>query len=81
MTTNTDTGPSRPLRRRTTDRIAAGVCGGLADQVGIDIAIVRIAFVLLALLGGAGIPLYVAAWLLIPAQGEAQSTAERLIRR
>lgn len=54
------------LRRSTTDRHVAGVAGGLARHFDIDPLIVRIAFVVLAFFGGAGIILYAAGWLLVP---------------
>ncbi len=60
--------PVRVLRRSAHHRILGGVAGGLAEYLGIDAAIVRVAFVVLALLGGGGIVLYLAGWLLIPAE-------------
>lgn len=42
------------------DRIVAGVCGGLATTLGVDVTLVRLVFALLALAGGAGILLYLA---------------------
>ena len=65
----------RTLTRPTHDRMLAGVASGLADYAGIDVLVVRIAFAVLTFLGGAGIPLYLACWLLIPAEGSDQSTA------
>ena len=44
----------------------AGVAGGIAAKAGIDPLIVRGAFVVLALLGGPGLLLYLAGWLLLP---------------
>src|SRR4051812_41652092 len=43
-------------------RVAAGVCGGIADAIGVDPTLVRLGFALLALAGGGGIVPYVAAW-------------------
>src|SRR5690554_3031070 len=54
---------------RDTDRWFAGVAGGIARRSGIDPIIVRGIFVVLALLGGPGILLYLAGWLLLPDQG------------
>src|SRR5690606_33345925 len=54
---------------RDTDRWFAGVAGGMARRSGIDPIIVRGIFVVLALLGGPGILLYLAGWLLLPDQG------------
>jgi phage shock protein PspC (stress-responsive transcriptional regulator) len=56
----------------------AGVASGLAGYAGIDVLIVRIAFAVLTFLGGAGIPLYLACWLLIPAEDSDQSIAAGL---
>lgn len=54
------------IRRRTDDKWIAGVCSGLADRLGIDPVIVRAALVLLSVLGGAGITIYLVAWVLLP---------------
>jgi phage shock protein PspC (stress-responsive transcriptional regulator) len=71
----------RLLRRRTTDRVLGGVAGGLGDYVNIDPLLIRIAFVGLMIFGGAGLVLYVAAWLLIPAEGQDASVVEGALRR
>lgn len=44
----------------------AGVASGLADEFGLDPAIVRVALVVLALVGGMGLSLYLLAWFLLP---------------
>src|SRR5438034_10210285 len=54
------------LRRPFEDRMLAGVAAGLARYFGVDTTIVRIAFVVLTIVGGAGLPLYLAGLLLIP---------------
>jgi phage shock protein PspC (stress-responsive transcriptional regulator) len=73
-------GPERPaLRRPFQDRMLAGVAAGLARYLGVDVIIVRIAFVVLTVFGGAGIPLYLAGLLLIPEEGSDQSIASSLI--
>jgi phage shock protein C len=44
-----------------------GVCGGLAGPLGVDAAILRIALVVVTVLGfGVGVVIYLAAWLLMP---------------
>ena len=53
----------------------AGVASGIAAYVGIDPLLVRIAFAVLTVMGGAGIPIYVACWLLIPDESANQSIA------
>ena len=73
-------GPQRlPLRRSYDDHILGGVAGGLARYFGVDATIVRIAFAVLVVFGGAGIPLYLAGLLLIPEEGSDQSIAGSLI--
>ena len=64
-----------PLRRPIDGRILGGVASGLARHFALDVAYIRIAFVALCLLGGAGVPLYLAAWLLIPDEGTESSIA------
>lgn len=51
---------------RSGDRWIAGVAGGIAAKAKIDPIIVRGVFIVLALLGGPGILLYIAAWLMLP---------------
>jgi phage shock protein PspC (stress-responsive transcriptional regulator) len=72
--------PDRPaLRRPFQDRMVAGVAAGLARYFGVDVTIVRIAFAVLTVIGGAGIPLYLAGLLLIPDEGSDQSIASSII--
>ena len=47
----------------SSDRALAGVCGGIASALGVDVTLVRLVFALLALAGGAGVVLYLALWL------------------
>jgi phage shock protein PspC (stress-responsive transcriptional regulator) len=67
------------LRRPVQDSVVAGVAAGLARYLGVDVMIIRLAFVVLAVFGGAGIPLYVAGLLLIPEEGSDRSIASSLI--
>jgi phage shock protein C len=54
------------LRRSKTDKVIAGVCGGLGRSLGVDPVWLRIAFVALTLAGGSGVLIYVIAWIAIP---------------
>jgi phage shock protein C len=71
---------SRLLRRPVDGRMLGGVAAGIADYLGVDETIVRIAFVVLTFVGGAGVPVYVAGWLLIPEEGRDQSLASDLVQ-
>jgi phage shock protein PspC (stress-responsive transcriptional regulator) len=64
-----DDGPRR-LRRSTSDRMIAGVSGGLGRYFDIDPVLFRIAFVVLTLAGGAGLLAYLGLWLVTPSDGE-----------
>jgi phage shock protein C len=57
---------TRKLYRSTTNRQVAGVCGGLAEYFNLDATLVRVLFVLLAVLGGSGLVLYIAMWIIVP---------------
>ena len=54
------------LCRSSTDKVIAGVAGGIGAYFGIDAVIVRIAFIVLTFLGGAGPFLYLIGWLVLP---------------
>jgi phage shock protein C len=68
---------TRKLYRSQTDRKLAGVCSGLADYLKLDA--IRVGFVVLTVLGGAGIAIYLAMWLLVPKQAQSV-TADRAER-
>jgi phage shock protein C len=67
------------LRRPFQDRMLAGVAAGIGRYLGVDPTIIRIAFAVLTVVGGAGIPLYLAGLLLIPDEGSDQSIASSII--
>lgn len=54
------------LYRSRTDRMLAGVCGGLADYFNIDPTLIRLIFVFGTLLGGPGLVIYIVLWLIAP---------------
>jgi phage shock protein PspC (stress-responsive transcriptional regulator) len=58
----------RRLTRSTTDKMIAGVCGGLGNYMGVDPTIIRIAWALTCLLAGTGVLAYFICALLIPSE-------------
>jgi phage shock protein PspC (stress-responsive transcriptional regulator) len=68
------------LERSRSDRMLAGVCGGLARYFDIHPAFYRVGFVVLTLIGGAGILIYAAAALVMPDEGEEDSVASAALR-
>ena len=80
-TTETPTSSIKELHRSREDRILAGVAGGLGRYFDLSPTFFRIAFVILTLVGGAGILIYVAAALVIPDEGRTDSIASEALRR
>ncbi|MDQ6755289.1 MAG: PspC domain-containing protein [Actinomycetota bacterium] len=69
-----------PLRRGP-DKWLGGVCGGLADILHLDVAWVRIGFLLFGLLPGPALGVYLLLWLLVPAQDGSIALQDMLRRR
>ena len=68
----------RTLCRSSTDKVIAGVAGGIGAYFGIDTVIVRIAFIVLTFLGGAGPFLYLIGWLALPQEDSRSIVAKAL---
>jgi phage shock protein PspC (stress-responsive transcriptional regulator) len=60
---------TRP-RRRSSDRKIAGVAAAIARRYAVDPVLVRVAFVVATITGGAGVLLYLLGWLLLPAEAD-----------
>jgi len=61
---------NKRLSRSRTDSMLGGVCGGVAHYFSLDPTAVRLAFVLLVLLGfGTGLVIYLVMWLVVPLEG------------
>jgi phage shock protein PspC (stress-responsive transcriptional regulator) len=69
------------LHRRRGGRMLGGVAVGLADYFDVDPTLVRIGFVVLAVMGGVAVPLYLAGWALIPDEDTDTSIAEEIVAR
>jgi phage shock protein PspC (stress-responsive transcriptional regulator) len=65
------------MRRSRSDRYIAGVCGGFAAYVRIDPVVVRVVTAALSITG-AGLVLYLAAWLLVPEEGSDRAPRRRV---
>jgi phage shock protein PspC (stress-responsive transcriptional regulator) len=71
---------SAPLTRSSSDRLLAGVAGGLGRYFGLDPVLFRIGFVVLGVVGGTGIALYLLGWLLLPEEDGTDSVAATALR-
>jgi phage shock protein PspC (stress-responsive transcriptional regulator) len=75
----THTEATKRLERTTSGRLIAGVSGGLGRYFELNPAFFRLGFVVLTLLGGAGILIYLAAVLVMPDEGKERSIAEEAL--
>ena len=60
--------PSRPLKRSKSNRLIAGVCGGLAQWLGWDPTVVRFLYVVASIFSAAfpGLVVYIILWVVMP---------------
>jgi phage shock protein C len=73
---------SKTLVRTRDGRILAGVCSGLGAYFGIDANLIRvIVAVITVFTGGFGALAYLAAWVVVPEEGEKTSIAENLVNK
>jgi len=71
---------TKVLVRSQKGRMLAGVCAGVADYFDMDVTLVRVIVAVVSVItGGAGVLAYVAAWLIIPAEGEKTSLAQNIV--
>jgi phage shock protein C len=70
-----DPAAPRQVRRSRSERLIAGVCGGIGRYLGVDPVLLRIAFIVLALANGVGLIAYVVAWVAIPEERPGQPPA------
>jgi phage shock protein PspC (stress-responsive transcriptional regulator) len=75
----THTPQIKRLERSSSSRVVAGVSGGLGRYFDLNPAVFRLGFVVLTLLGGAGLLVYLAAVLVIPAEGSDASIAAEVL--
>ncbi|ELB88540.1 phage shock protein PspC (stress-responsive transcriptional regulator) [Rhodococcus percolatus] len=71
---------TRPVRLPGRGHVA-GVCAGIGYRYGVDPVLIRVAFVVSTIFGGAGVLLYLACWLALTKSGDPASPAESLVGR
>ncbi len=69
------------LYRSPSDRMLGGVCGGLAQYLGIDSVWVRLFFILLLLGQGIGLGIYLLLWIILPLEGSSQATTSETVHQ
>ncbi len=68
---------NKKLYRSQTDRILAGVCGGLGQYLGLDPTVIRVIFAVLTVFSGTGLLLYIILMLIIPLEPSGSMTSGR----
>ena len=71
--------PSRLYRSRS-EKMIAGVCGGLGEYFDVDPVLIRLLFVITALISGIGLLAYVVLWILVPREGSEVIPREQVLR-
>jgi phage shock protein PspC (stress-responsive transcriptional regulator) len=61
---------TKRLTRSRTERWIGGVCGGIGNYFNVDATVIRVVFVLAALIMGGGLLIYLILWLIIPLEAE-----------
>lgn len=65
----------RKLYRSRNQRMVAGVCGGLAEYFNVDATLIRVLFLVLAVVGGSGLAIYLVMWIIVPGAGKVPPSA------
>ena len=76
----TDGHGNKVLVRSRDGRMLAGVCAGVAGYFGVDVTLVRVIWAVVSVLtGGAGVLAYLAAWAIIPDEGQKSPIDENIV--
>jgi phage shock protein C len=68
------------LVRSQKGRMVAGVCAGIADYYALDVTLIRVIVAVVSVFtGGAGALAYLAAWVIIPGEGQQASIAQDML--
>ncbi len=74
------TNGTKILVRSRKGRMVAGICAGIADYYGLDVTLVRLIVAVVSVItGGTGVLAYLAAWMIIPGEGENASIAQDIL--
>jgi phage shock protein C len=65
----------RRFYRSQTNKVIAGVCGGLGEYLNVDTTIIRLLWILLTIMGGSGIIVYILAYFIVPERPVSPETA------
>ncbi len=66
------------LSRSKREQVLGGVCGGLGQYFDVDANLIRLIFIVLAVIGGAGVWIYLLLWLFLPLEGESREPSQSI---
>jgi phage shock protein C len=68
------------LVRSQKGRMVAGICAGIASYYGLDVTLIRVIVTVISVFtGGTGVLAYLAAWMIIPGEGDKTSIAQDMV--
>jgi phage shock protein C len=70
----------KKLYRSSSDKVLAGVCGGIGEYFAVDSVIIRLLWVVFTLMGGAGLIAYIIAAIIVPADPSGYSAGDSYAR-
>jgi len=77
-----DANGGKRLVRTRDGRVVAGVCSGLGEYLGLDANLIRLILAVITVFSaGVGALAYLAAWVVIPEEGEKTSIAENVVNK
>ena len=70
----------KKLYRSESDRMIAGVCGGIGEYFNFDPTILRLLFVFFVFIGGGGVLAYIICWIVIPTESSVEKSSEQIFQ-
>lgn len=66
---------SKKFYRSESNRMVAGVCGGIGEYLHLDPTIIRLFWIFFTLVGGSGILVYVILWVVVPSESNVKQNS------
>lgn len=77
----TDKNEQKSLHRSNTNKVLAGVAGGIGEYFNIDPTIIRLVFILLTVFGGSGVLIYLILWIIMPSSQQLKSATDNVVKQ
>lgn len=78
---DTQQASKKNLHRSETNKVIAGVAGGIGEYFNIDSTLVRLIFILLTVFGGSGILIYLILWIIMPGPKDSAQSPDNVIKQ